>query len=77
VNTVSPGPTYFDGGAWDTIKTHAPQIFDSTVSESPTGRLGTPEEVATAIVFLASPAAGFINGVNLVVDGGFTKRVQF
>jgi 3-oxoacyl-[acyl-carrier protein] reductase len=59
------------------IKTHAPQIFDSTVADSPTGRLGTPEEVANAVVFLASGAAGFITGVNLVVDGGFTKRVQF
>lgn len=77
VNTVSPGPTYFDGGAWDMIKTHAAQIFDSTVASSPAGRLGTPEEVANAVVFLASPAAGFITGANLVVDGGFTKRVQF
>jgi 3-oxoacyl-[acyl-carrier protein] reductase len=77
VNTVSPGPTYFDGGNWDAIKTHAPQIFDSTVSMSPAGRLGTPAEVANAVVFLASPAAGFITGANLVVDGGFTRRVQF
>lgn len=77
VNTVSPGPTYFDGGNWDTIKTHAPAVFDSVLSSSTAGRLGTPEEVANAVVFLASPAAGFITGANLVVDGGFTKRVQF
>lgn len=77
VNTVSPGPTYFDGGNWDTIKTHARAIFDGVVSSSTAGRLGTPEEVANAVVFLASPAAGFITGANLVVDGGFTKRVQF
>lgn len=77
VNTVSPGPTYFDGGNWDTIKTHAPAVYDSVVGSSTAGRLGTPEEVANAVVFLASPAAGFITGANLVVDGGFTKRVQF
>ena len=77
VNTVSPGPTYFDGGSWDTIKVHAREIFDSTVSSAPAGRLGTPEEVANAVVFLASPAAAFITGANLIVDGGFTKRVQF
>tara|TARA_R110002072_G_scaffold136682_2_gene279196 strand:- start:5311 stop:6075 length:765 start_codon:yes stop_codon:yes gene_type:complete len=77
VNTVSPGPTFVDGGNWDMIKNHAPDIYDTTLASSPVGRLGTPDEVANAIVFLASPAAGFITGANLVVDGGFTKRVQF
>jgi len=41
------------------------------------GRMGTPEEVANAVAFLASPAAAFITGTNLIVDGGFTSRVQF
>lgn len=77
VNTVSPGPTFVDGGSWDMIKNHAPDIYDSTLASSPVGRLGTAEEVANAIVFLASPAASFITGANMVVDGGFTKRVQF
>ena len=36
----------------------------------PAGRFGTPEETAKAIAFLASPAAGYINGVNLAIDGG-------
>lgn len=39
--------------------------------------MGEADEVARAIAFLASDAASWINGVNLVVDGGFTKRVQF
>ena len=77
VNTVSPGPVYFDGGNWEMIKNAAPAIFESTVATSASGRLGTPEEVANAVVFLASPAASLITGANLVVDGGFTKRVQF
>jgi NAD(P)-dependent dehydrogenase (short-subunit alcohol dehydrogenase family) len=43
----------------------------------PMGRLGNPQEVANAIVFLASPAASYITGANLIIDGGYTKRVQF
>ena len=39
--------------------------------------MGSPEEVARCVVFLASPAASWVSGVNLIVDGGFTKRVQF
>ena len=41
------------------------------------GRMGTPEEVAKAAVFLASPAASFISGTNLIVDGALTLGVQF
>lgn len=77
VNCVSPGPTYFEGGNWDVIEKNAPDIYKGVASDFPLGRLGTPEEVANAVVFLSSPAASFITGVNLVVDGGFTKRVQF
>lgn len=77
VNTVSPGPTYVDGGAWDLIKTHAPAIYEQTVKSIPTGRLGAPEEVARAIAFIASPACRFMTGTNVVIDGGLTKRVQY
>ena len=49
--------------------------YASTLAAQP-GRLGCAQEVANAVAFLASPAAAWITGVNLVVDGGFTKRVQ-
>jgi NAD(P)-dependent dehydrogenase (short-subunit alcohol dehydrogenase family) len=77
VNVVSPGPIYFEGGAWDTIKQHMKPMYESTVAACPNGRLGTPEEVANAVAFLSSSAASLISGVNLVADGGFTKRVNF
>lgn len=77
VNSVSPGPIYFDGGAWDMIKISNEKFYERTEKTHALGRLGTPEEVARCIVFLSSPAASWVTGVNLVVDGGYTKRVQF
>ena len=77
VNTVSPGPVFIDGGAWDMIKTHMTHLYDQTVGAVPMGRLGTGEEVAKAIAFMASPACPFMTGTNVVIDGGVTKRVQY
>ncbi|MFN3424107.1 MAG: SDR family NAD(P)-dependent oxidoreductase [Novosphingobium meiothermophilum] len=77
VNTVSPGPIKFAGGNWDVIETAAPDLYKSVEAGFALGRFGGPEEVARAVVFLASPASSYTTGTNLVVDGGFTKRVQF
>ena len=77
VNTVSPGPVFIKGGSWDMIKTHMTPLYDQTVKAVPMGRLGTGEEVANAIVFMASPACPFMTGANVVIDGGVTKRVQY
>ncbi|HEY0315533.1 MAG TPA: SDR family oxidoreductase [Sphingomonas sp.] len=77
VNVVSPGPVWFEGGNWDDIKRDMPDLFASIEAGCALGRMGTSEEVARTIVFLASPASGWTTGTNLIVDGGFTKRVQF
>jgi 3-oxoacyl-[acyl-carrier protein] reductase len=77
VNTVSPGAIYYEDGNWNTIKQHVPALFDATLAKMPMGRYGEPDEVARAIVFVASPAVPYMTGANVVVDGGFTQRVQF
>ena len=76
-NTVSPGNTYFPGGVWERIEHGNPALFAQSMALNPMGRMGRPEEVARAVAFLASPAASFITGANLVVDGALTRGVQF
>lgn len=77
VNALSPGNTYFPGGVWEKIEHGNPALFAEAMALNPTGRMGRPEEMARAVVFLASPAASFITGTNLVVDGALTRGVQF
>jgi 3-oxoacyl-[acyl-carrier protein] reductase len=76
-NLVSPGNVYFKGGVWNVVEERNPEMFKATLARNPTGRMGTPQEVANAVVFLASPRASFITGTNLIVDGALTQRVQF
>lgn len=77
VNTVSPGAIYYPGGNWEMIKQHLPALYEGTLAKMPTGRYGEPDEVAKAVVFVASPACPYMTGANVVIDGGFTQRVQF
>jgi len=75
-NSVSPGNTYFEGGFWAYAKQNLPDLYAENLAANPSGRMGTPEEVAAAVVFLASPMASRISGTNLIVDGALTKGVQ-
>ena len=75
-NVVSPGNVYFDGGVWQNIEQNNTGLWDLALGLNPTGRMGTPEETAYAVVMLASPRASRISGTNLVVDGALTKGVQ-
>jgi 3-oxoacyl-[acyl-carrier protein] reductase len=75
-NVVSPGTTYFPDGLWQGIERGDPEFFAAALSSNPTGRMGRPEEVAAAVVFLAGPASSFTTGAHLVVDGAFTRGIQ-
>ena len=59
------------------IKDNMEDFYKATLSAIPAGRMGAAQDVANAVVFLGSPAAGYITGTNVVVDGGFTKGVHF
>src|SRR3954454_11436790 len=76
-NIVSPGNVFFEGGVWDNVRLNNPEMFQQMLGRNPTGRMGTPEEVANAVVFLASKRASFITGTNLIIDGALTQRVQY
>ena len=75
VNVVSPGNTYFDGGIWQNIERTMPDLYTSTLKVNPTGKFGSPQEVANGVVFISSPVASRISGTNLVIDGALTVAV--
>ena len=77
VNVVSPGTVYFKGGVWNMVEQNMPKRYQDTLARNPTGRMATPQEIANAAVFLASPASSFTTGSNLIVDGAISNRVNF
>ncbi|WP_309092215.1 SDR family oxidoreductase [Phenylobacterium sp.] len=76
-NVVSPGTVLFDGGVWGRVRDNMPDFFAQMIKRNPTGRMATPEEIAAATVFLASPRSAFTTGINMVVDGAISSRVNF
>jgi NAD(P)-dependent dehydrogenase (short-subunit alcohol dehydrogenase family) len=70
VNMVSPGPTDTEIFKRNASEQEIEGLREFFASAVPSGRMGTPDEVANAVVFLASDEAAFINGVDLYVDGG-------
>lgn len=74
VNSVAPGSILFPGGGWDRRQKADPAgIADMVKRELPFGRFGTPEEVADAVAFVASPRASWIAGACIVVDGAQSR----
>lgn len=76
-NTVAPGPIYIEGGAWNRIKDNAAALYERDRDWHPSKRMGTAEEVARVVAFLASPAASWVSGTTVRVDGAFTRGVDF
>ena len=71
VNTVSPGPVWTE--AYDEVLGVSGQT-DAIAATIPLGRMGTPDDIAGAVVYLASPAASWVTGQNILVAGGRTQR---
>lgn len=76
-NVVSPGMVYFEGGIWHQVEQNMPDFFKQAIARNPTGRCATPQEIANAAVFLASPLSSYTTGSNLIVDGTVSNRVNF
>lgn len=70
VNAIAPGSIYFEGGTWANAKRDNPKLYESIKASIPTGRYGTPEEIASLAVFLASDAASWVTGQTIAADGG-------
>ncbi|GAA0743740.1 SDR family oxidoreductase [Dactylosporangium roseum] len=76
VNGIAPGPVPTEGVAANMLGEHDPaRAFAGAATRIPARRLGTPEDISAAAVFLCSPAGSWITGQNLVVDGGFSLNV--
>ncbi len=72
VNAVCPGPVQTP--LVDKILAGQPDIIDTIISREPVGRMGDPEEIADAVVWLCSSQASFVVGAALSVDGGFVAQ---
>ena len=75
-NVVSPGTIYCKGGVWYQTEQNDPLAFQKALAANPMRRMGTPEEIANVVAFVARPRASFMAGANVVVDGAFKRRIQ-
>jgi meso-butanediol dehydrogenase / (S,S)-butanediol dehydrogenase / diacetyl reductase len=74
-NMVSPGTIRTESPSWQKRLALDPEVFEKLARWYPVGRVGRPEDIAAAIAFLAADEAAFVNGANLVVDGGLTAGI--
>jgi 3-oxoacyl-[acyl-carrier protein] reductase len=70
VNCIAPGSIDFEGGTWDIARKENPKLYQKTLESIPSGRFGTPEEIAKVSLFLVSDLASWVTGQTIAVDGG-------
>jgi len=75
-NAISPGAVWFPGGSWDQRKIENPKFYAAVEKSIPLGRLGTADEIARIIAFVASPAGLWINATHIAADGGQVAAVD-
>jgi 3-oxoacyl-[acyl-carrier protein] reductase len=68
---------YSEGGIWNQIEKDNPEAYQAALARNPMGRMAVPQDVADAVVFLSSPCASFVSGINMIVDGAMTDRVNY
>ena len=76
VNCISPG--WIEVGDWKKkSQRYLPEHSDEDRAQHPVGRVGVPDDIASLVLFLASPKSGFITGVDFIVDGGMTRKMIY
>ena len=76
-NSISPGVIYEEDGSVGRLRADNPDFYERMLALNPTGRLGVPDEIAAAALFLSSPRSSFTTGANLVIDGSMFTRVNY
>jgi NAD(P)-dependent dehydrogenase (short-subunit alcohol dehydrogenase family) len=76
VNAIAPG--WIETGPWEKqSKRYVPKHSQADREQHPVGRVGEPEDIAEATLFLCSEKAGFITGQHLIIDGGMTVKMIY
>jgi 3-oxoacyl-[acyl-carrier protein] reductase len=70
VNCIAPGSIFFKGGLWERNQQQNPALYERILASIPSGRYGTPEEIAQVATFLVSDQASWVTGQTIAVDGG-------